>query len=211
MNIDDYVAPECPATWLEALTQIFDRQRELMEEYKKIEKLPDPPLSVHLAKDQRVLKDFAWRTWEEVAEAIEARDKHVDLRTAVEHCNEELADGLHFLTELAIFAGLHPATMSTWPKAVAGTLVHGKLDGPTMDMYALDFGVQLGIAMNFLRNKPWKQSQVPTDERRFRESLALAYEKYITLLAASNLSWQNVHAYYFRKSEVNKFRQRSNY
>lgn len=209
MNIKDFKPPECPGSWLEIIKQIFSRQQDLMLKYKEIEKLPDPPLSVHLANSQRILKDFAWRAWEEVAEAIEARDKHSDKRTAEEHCKEELADGLHFITELCIFAGVHPSTVNPWPNAVEDT---GVLDsGGLMDQYALSFGVELGVTMNFLRNKPWKQSQVPTDERRFRDSLVRTFNKYICVMAASGMSREEVHAYYFRKSEVNKFRQRSNY
>lgn len=208
MNIQDFPEPATPLSWPTALAAIFARQRELMNKYKEIEGLPDPPLSVHHAHGQRILKDFAWRCTEELTESAEAFLKH---RTDGErdHGIEELADALHFLVELLIFAGV---TSSQCMEMMPGFPENLRAYGEQEEMLAYWEAVyELGVAMNFLRNKPWKQSQVPTDERRFRAQLLQAFKRHIELWAAFGLGWQEMHSFYFRKSEVNRFRQRSQY
>lgn len=202
MNISDYEAPECPPTWSKILESIFVRQRELMDKYQEIEGTPKPPISVHLAKNQKVMKDFAWRAWEEVAESYEAQMAYdAGTVTSKDHALEELADALHFMVELLIFAGIGPDSFPDFPP---------QRIAPGLEEHQHRFGIHLGIAMNFLRNKPWKQSEVPTDEKRFRAALVLAFEKFLEVLAYE-MNPEEMYSYYFRKSEVNKFRQRSQY
>lgn len=207
MNINDFPAPETPATFAEQLRLIFARQSELMTKYQEIEGLPSPPLSLHLASAQRVLKDFAWRTTEELAEAYEALAKHSsDDETAKAHAHEELADALHFFVELLIFAGITPEQcLAITPN---GPLV---ITGRSLPEAYWLMTYELGLAMNFLRNKPWKQSQVPTDEGRFRGQLLNAWAALMDLWSVHDLNCVDMFAYYFRKSDVNAFRQRSNY
>uniref|UniRef100_A0A6H2A3R9 Putative dUTP diphosphatase n=1 Tax=viral metagenome TaxID=1070528 RepID=A0A6H2A3R9_9ZZZZ len=64
---------------------------------------------------------------------------------------------------------------------------------------------------NCLRNKAWKQSQVPVDIDHFLEELADGLHFYIQLFIELGLTSEDVCSLYFKKSEVNKFRQRSNY
>jgi hypothetical protein len=204
VNVTDFQAPEAPSTWPAILASIFMRQMELMTKYKEIEQLPDPPVPLHHSRGQRILKDFAWRTTEELCESWEAFMKHGVADTA--HRDEEMADALHFLVELLIFAGVTSAQcaeeLPVYPMLRAEEF-------PAYSYWAAT--AQLGIAMNFLRNKPWKQSQVPTDERRFRAQLMVAFTTHCRLWADLGLSQDDMYNLYFRKSEVNKFRQRSNY
>ena len=70
---------------------------------------------------------------------------------------------------------------------------------------------ELYEAGNCLRNKAWKQSQVATDKDHYFEELSDALHFIIQLFIELGFSAEEVCMLYFRKSEVNKFRQRSNY
>jgi len=71
---------------------------------------------------------------------------------------------------------------------------------------------ELGEAMNCLKNKPWKQTEIRTDENHYLEELADAFHFFIELCILSGLTNpEELYILYFKKSEVNKFRQRSKY
>ncbi len=70
---------------------------------------------------------------------------------------------------------------------------------------------ELEEGMNCLKNKPWKQEQMETDREHFVEELADGFHFYIALLIALDLTAEDLFQVYFKKSEVNKFRQRSGY
>jgi predicted HAD superfamily Cof-like phosphohydrolase len=122
------------------LTDIFDRQHELMEAYHPIEArnglllTDEVPVNLHSAIGQARLKDFAWRITEE-----------------------------------------------------------------------------LGEAMNCLKNKPWKQTQMETDIAHYQEELADAFHFFIELCILSGIDAIGLYNLYFRKNKVNQFRQRSKY
>lgn len=70
---------------------------------------------------------------------------------------------------------------------------------------------EIGEAMNCLKNKPWKQTQMLTDEVHYKEELIDALHFFVELFLLSGMGPQDVYEMYFKKSEVNKFRQRSQY
>jgi len=70
---------------------------------------------------------------------------------------------------------------------------------------------ELGEAMNCLKNKPWKQTQMETDKNHYYEELADAFHFFIELCILSGIDEKKLAELYFKKSLVNKFRQRSNY
>lgn len=70
---------------------------------------------------------------------------------------------------------------------------------------------ELGEAMNCLKNKPWKQTHMLTDVDHYVEELIDGFHFYIELLILSGIDEKSLFDIYFRKSEVNKFRQRSRY
>lgn len=211
MNINDVAGPnEIPDSFVGMIRAIFFKQAELMTKYKDIEQLPSAPVSLHTAAGQRVIKDFAWRTVEELTESAEAWEKHEDdPEVARSHALEELADAVHFFIELCIFAGITPDQCAERRAFVTMTGFHPD-DGVVTSAY-WDFTKQLGIAMNFLRNKAWKQSQVPTDEGRFRAAVVLAFSELMSLWGILGCTYEDIYMYYMRKHAVNKFRQRSNY
>ena len=70
---------------------------------------------------------------------------------------------------------------------------------------------ELTEATNTLKNKPWKQSEVPTDTTHFYEELADALHFFIELCITAGLDAEDLALMYHRKHAVNQFRQRSNY
>ena len=70
---------------------------------------------------------------------------------------------------------------------------------------------ELSEATNCLKNKPWKQDEVATDEAHYKEELADTFHFFLELLIVSGFDAKEFANYYFRKAEVNKFRQNSGY
>lgn len=70
---------------------------------------------------------------------------------------------------------------------------------------------ELSEASHCLKNSPWKKSHVLTDENHFMEEIADAFHFFIELCISIGLDSESLHRLYFKKSEVNKFRQESNY
>jgi len=70
---------------------------------------------------------------------------------------------------------------------------------------------ELDEAMNTLKNKPWKQSEVHTDEVHFYEELADALHFFLELCITAGMTAEDLARVYHRKHAVNEFRQRSNY
>lgn len=64
---------------------------------------------------------------------------------------------------------------------------------------------------NCMRNKAWKETEVPIDIDHFLEELADAFHFFIQLFLELGLSAKQVASLYFRKSLVNKFRIKSKY
>ena len=206
MNIKDVKEVEKVENKLEA---IFMKQRALMVKYHPIEEgngllhTPDIPVNLHDKFGQAQLKDFAWRFTEEIGEATCAlKDSPEDLP----HFQEELIDALHFLVELCILSGI------TWDD------LGSELDD-IFDMPLRGYGrssvylaiEELSRAMNCLKNKPWKQTHILTDELRYKVHIQQTFYIFLTILRASGMSNQKIYDVYFKKNEVNKFRQRSKY
>lgn len=218
MNITHAVKEEIIG---DKLVAIFNRQKELMNKYHDIEarsglmQTEECPVNLDSKYGQARIKDFSWRITEEVGEALDAIYGDDD----IEHFQEELVDGLHFLTELTILAGFEANDIA---KLVVKDITSG--DDLLSSMYAyvhleeqnLSFAVttlirRLGMMCNTLKNKPWKQSHIKTDKKVFKERLGEVWGIYIYILSTTLDSADSIADIYFKKSQVNKFRQRSNY
>lgn len=70
---------------------------------------------------------------------------------------------------------------------------------------------ELMEAMNTLKNKQWKQSEVPTDKVHFYEEVIDAFHFLFELCITAGMTADDVAKVYFRKHAVNKFRQESKY
>ena len=129
MNIQDIREVEQLSDELDPLDMIFKHQKELSEKYHSIEKengvlIHDKiPVDIDSYTGQLRLKDFMWRTVEELGEAMLVSDT-----LEKDHFKEELADTLHFLVELCLLANVTPdMIVSKTPEAVQ-TLKINKLE-----------------------------------------------------------------------------------
>lgn len=192
--------------------QIFERQKELMEKYHEIERASglmiteDCPVNLDDKRGQLRLKDFFWRVTEELGEALDAlREGDMD------HYKEELVDGLHFLTELSILAGANPTGIGKTVDIIS-TIDNQKVSlNNNLSLAIVDFVREAGMAANCFKNKPWKQTQMKTDQDHFFKQLELTWEAYCHILSFAFKDGQEVTDTYLRKSQVNKFRQRTYY
>lgn len=209
------------------LVAIFNRQKELMNKYHDIEKrsgllqTEDCPVNLNDKRGQARIKDFSWRIIEEVGEALDALNVHCD----EEHFKEELIDGLHFLVELSILAGIEPKDVLPVEMVVEDYL-NDMLEKLWEEHYVLlfqddnedevisqiisDLVMYLGMMCNCLKNKPWKQTNMITDVEQFKSYLRKVWGVYIALLS-TRMDADEITDVYLKKSQVNKFRQRSNY
>ena len=210
MNINDVDSKGIPSLdptdgddWL---TKIFQRQQILHDKYKTIEHesgiglslIQNRAFSIDDKTCQYVIKDFAWRVTEEIAEAAEAYDAGNEM-----HFLEEVIDALHFYTELLILVGIGPADLSKPPRDSY------KYQTPGEHMFNV---IQsLGLSMNTLKQKPWKQHHFPTDRNLFHSHITRGYWELLWLLFSRELRTSDIYEIYYKKSEVNRFRQRSNY
>ena len=197
----------------ESLRAIFDRQKELMEKYHDIEfksglmQTEDCPVNLDDKRGQARIKDFSWRITEEVGEALDAITNESG-ESALLHFHEELVDGLHFLTEMTILTGYDLPEYTTLKDLIK--------EGSYRNYYTLndlvsDHVMYLGMMCNCLKNKPWKQSMMKTNKENFYKHLKLVWSNYIAILTSQDLTEEEITDLYLRKSQVNQFRQRSNY
>ena len=197
----------------ESLRAIFDRQKELMEKYHDIEfksglmQTEDCPVNLDDKRGQARIKDFAWRITEEIGEALDAIENESG-ESALLHFREELVDGLHFLTEMTILTGYDLPEYTTLKDLIE--------EVSDRDFYSLndlvsDHVCYLGMMCNCLKNKPWKQSMMKTNKENFYKHLKLVWSNYIAILTSQDLTEEEITDLYLRKSQVNLFRQRSNY
>lgn len=214
MNITHATTEKVRGDRLEA---IFNRQKELMEKYHSIEhksglmQTEDCPVDLNDKRGQARIKDFAWRFMEEVGEALDSMDNE-------EHFREELVDALHFLTELTLLTGKTADTMVNVPSwydsdklTVLATPAIRKYWKHTTEQLVCDLVRELGMMCNCLKNKPWKQTQMLTDKEVFYQKLSNVWVTHLALMFRVGMSLDSITESYLKKSQVNKFRQRTNY
>lgn len=218
MNINHATVEEVTGDKLQA---IFTRQKSLMDKYHDIElksglmQTEDCPVNLDDKRGQARIKDFSWRVTEELGEALDAK-------ATKDHYQEELIDGLHFLTELTILAGkdyntlLPPDAAHHWGDHLEDLVEKARENifqkvGSNLNYWVSKFIENLGMMCNCLKNKPWKQSMMKTDRNAFYRRLAEVWVLYITLLVVSGMDADSIATTYLKKSQVNKFRIRSAY
>ena len=118
-----------------------------------------------------------------------------------------LHGGFDKLTLLYVSTALTDAQVSLF---LSGS-PEGKRDEDIVVYMTGKFIRELAKACNFLKNKPWKQSQMLTDVKRFRKQMAKTWQVFIQLAIEANITADRLFELYVGKNKVNKFRQRSNY
>lgn len=236
VNVSDIKIEEIPtpvAGQEDMLDLMFKRQHELAIKYLPIEEAngllqtPELPVNIDDRKGQARLKDYAWRTQEELYEATDALVQHKD---NMEHFLEEMIDSIHFFIELNILCGISPDAIRAYYEIPQD----GSIDSlsylentsktlsisDNLDMkYIPDalliytyIGQPIGNAMNRLKNKPWKQTHMVTDKQAFIDCIMPTWIGYFKVLSEKHgLSAKDIFTLYFKKSEVNKFRIKSQY
>ena len=206
MNIKDVKEVDKVENKLEA---IFIKQRVLMVKYHPIEEkngllhTPDIPVNLHDKFGQAQLKDLAWRFTEEIGEATCAL---VDSPGDLDHFKEELIDALHFLVELCILSGISWKDVGNELETIPRIHINGHGGNPIY--YPIE---ELSRAMNCLKNKPWKQTHILTDEKKYKTHVIRTFHIFVNILRGSGMTFENIYEVYFKKNEVNSFRQRSKY
>ena len=281
---------------------MYSLQKELLEQYIKVEGLPQYPIDVNTKKSQIILKDFVGRVIEELAEGYEAlilvsklteknklwksdyeEEEYTQCLNHLQNAGEEMADAMHFMLELLIYSNIQakdiedyldnwlkdkvsfgvtktlptlakamqvglsilyndPCNMVSEPKAMNKTYLleefesmdedsedprlvnkridtrfhqcgkfYNKLTYSSYKYMMWDVTYHLNIARNFLKNKPWKQSQMITNEGAYQEEIVKAFILMMGLFLAMGISPENLYFLYFKKNRVNKFRIESKY
>ncbi len=71
---------------------------------------------------------------------------------------------------------------------------------------------ELGEAVQVMKNwKAWKQSEMESDENHFREEMIDALHFFIEAMIFAGMTADDMHDLYFKKNEVNHFRQETKY
>ena len=78
-------------------------------------------------------------------------------------------------------------------------------------LYLWEVIYELNKARNFLKSRPWKQTQVKTKEIDFQESLVKAFYLYMGFLALNGFTDQGLFSLFFKKQRLNLWRQTTNY
>lgn len=203
------------------LSAIFQRQSELMEKYHHIEarsgllQTEDCPVNINCKRGQARLKDFAWRLTEELGEALDTwYDHNCELNNL--HFQEELVDALHFFTEYTILTGytpqqvLHPIDNTDMLEGLFN-LANNHICDYTLEEAVSHFIRQIAMTCNTLKNKPWKQTQMMTDKIEFEKRLTNSWVAFARILIKAGLTAEMTAILYLKKSQVNFFRQRTNY
>jgi len=204
VNIEDIYEfePETKLEYKKIMKQIFDKQKELLIKYREIENLP-VTLNINSPEHQKLLKEFTFRGIEELAEAQEAvRERNM------QHFLEEISDAIHFFTEVLIMANVDIIFLDDeifdWAKGK-----ELELRGIEERFWKITYF--FSISCNKLKCKPWKKTQVLTDEESYKDALILAYNEMMKELIGIGFGGKQVLDIYMMKHNVNKFRIRSNY
>jgi len=173
----------------DVLGKVWEKQAELVGKYKEIENIKHLPLDLDLAEDQILIKDFKQRILEELAEAYEAF-----IQKDMEHFYEEIIDVLHFAVELNILCDLKSKDFEVIDGA------SGCKDliecNELMELELWNICYRYGLLSNSLKNKPWKQSQILTDRKKFYELLKKAFRDFIVFMLRIGLSADDIFNYY---------------
>ena len=211
MNINDVDDSKVPEVI--ELKWFFDQQEELLRKYIPIEvghiATTDCPVNIDSQEGQIRLKEEMWRVTEELMEAYEEFMKYGN----TEHFKEELIDGLHFLLELLILAGIHSAIIERYLEGQNFKDAYNDIPkyGELNSWYIHKPIYFLGMSGNCLKQKPWKQTHQLTDKDKLANNLFWAFETYLMCCHHFEITPDMLFQLYFKKNAVNQFRIRSKY
>lgn len=208
---------------------LFQRSVAMLEDYKQIEKWPRTleKMSISSNHKQKIVKECIYRVFEELCEAT-AEEENSGKFT------EELADASLFFMEMLVILGfntteslvelvakrsefyLHesdPDDEEITPENFVESMryyYHMAVD-PTCEFSSSAFEMLslLGRFGNALKNRPWRQTKVLTDESK---ALTLLADSILTFFGFIRLfGGVDILKFIYMKQKVNEFRIRSNY
>jgi len=221
MNVDNFKAEERPDDMLD---DIFMKQHELALKYLTIEEgngllqTKAIPVDINSSGGQARIKDMFWRCTEELMEAMEAYEKKEET-----HFYEEIADAMHFLVEAFILADMYPymekpthgdnleTLFNVMASRPAAPTAFSVIFETNLRLLLQRFVQRLGLAANCLKNKPWKQTHMVTDEDKFTDIMNGTFYAFILFCKTAGFNAEGLYTMYVRKHQVNQFRQGSGY
>lgn len=208
MNISEVSIDRTQYAGRDRMHVIFEKQDELRIAFGI------PILNLDVPSDQSLAREFAWNTIEEVSEALEVVTGSKDR----EHIKDEVADALSFYIELLIMCGLTADDLKCSHTGPGDTLQNWfDIDKGNPKYRAFlrnehsTFVEKLSIAINKLKNRKWRKTNVQTNVFAFRRDLYMTFLSLTRLIRLFGLTADDVFVAYLRKVEVNKFRIASNY
>lgn len=239
MNIEvpNLNIPENPGSILDAM---FAAQLRLYEKYAEIERnngtwKPDlklAPQDLSGRALQEWVKQMFWRVTEELAEMTELPvdlagrwGQHYPADKRLVNFLDELSDALHFLIEVTAVLGCvrKQDIQHVFLKVQEIGLSQPAIDGaravrefPDQCMSALGMRVfritqAMGLAANCLKNRPWKQTEVPVDCELFSRRLLAVWARLAELCTFCELNLVNLYQVYHIKHATNVKRQKEGY
>lgn len=200
---------------------IFNKQRDLMPKYHEIEKkngllqTEQMPFDINDKFCQARIKDFLWRTSEELSESLEHQIADFEPDEKFEgntHNVEEIIDALHFHTENCIQCSIeYPDIAGETLEILCDEIRKEYISYDKWDLYLLAY-TALGLTGNCLKNKPWKQDHKLTDLTKFYSKMITSYKYILAIcIVGFGMSAEDIYDMYYKKNSVNIFRQRSGY
>lgn len=182
-----------------SLLPIFHRQLELMKKFEAIEAdnglLECQGIITHFTDPaaQAKLRRIAWSITEEVTEAL---DLH--FCGARKPILEEISDAFHYLVELLVLSGAQ-IPVQDLEDAFSDTVTLTPAEA------WMQFLIQLGRAINLLKNRPHKQSSKfkPVHRERFLGRLASAFFAFTYACQASGITAEELAGAYTEKAAIN--------
>ena len=188
------------------IDRLFSLQKTLIEKYKKHHadyNMPMEKLQLIDSKLQDYLKELNSRGNEELAEGYKAY-----LERNSEHFYEELVDALAFYTELCIFSGISASDVSNQraefePITYHCSFCNNVLKESSVEQEFWRINYEFSIAMNVLKNKPWKKDQITIDVKKYKDQLIVAYSQYIDYATEYFKDKQKLFDCFYKKHRVN--------
>ena len=206
VNVNTYTADDKPTDVLE---KIFEKQKELMDLYWTKPVGED----IDTLKGSQEIRRYSKYAVEELAEAYESYRDHCQKLDI--HTHEELIDSIHFYVEKLLISNLtyKKILFYLWFKDSEEFWKHIEMltaeDSVEESLWRATYWIN--IPDNRLRNKEWKNEQLPTNRDLFYKENAEWFLFYITCLNQLWLNADLLREYYSRKNKVNHFRINSNY
>ena len=196
------------------MNEIFEKQKELFDEYLSFEykKIDYSDFDINIYEDQVIFKDFLEKRFiEELTEAT------ADLKNK-NHFLEEIIDAFNFLIETYIIYGwtIDEIYFKSEPVRIFGgetkfenCILQYHTNDIKLKMYDL---VQITCnTCNYLKNRPWKQTQYLVDLIPFERDLKEIFIQFNEFCNMLGITDRILYEVWSLKYQVNKYRIATNY